>query len=129
MAFCNKNTKNAIEQQLATCLKIVQKYEWLHNTLLHDFFIENHWKSLPHGWQSSLCELSPTELAKFLNYWDGSNCKRVSSVILPLELLALKCCVTQYCIDRKPVTNVYEAVKFIRPMHERGYMAPGTVCV
>ena len=127
MAFCNENTRNAVEQQLVKCLEIIQKYEWLHNTLLHDYFIENHWKSLPPGWQSSLCKLSPTDLANFLNYWDDGNGKRVStSVILPLELLALKCCVTQFCINRKPVPNVYEAVKFICPLHERSYTSPGT---
>ena len=128
MALCNENTRNAIEQQLEKCMKIVNKYEWLHKTLLHDYFIENHWKSLPTSWQSSLCKLSPTDLANFLNYWEDRDCKRVPShVILPLELLALKCCVTQYCITRKPISNVYEALKFIFPSHERCYTNPGTL--
>ena len=120
MAFCNENTKHAIKEQLVKCLEIVHKYEWLHNTLLHDYFVENHWKSLPPGWQSSLHKLSPVDLANFLNYWDNSNSKRVPTTpIIPLELLALKSCVTQYSINRRPVRNVSEAVALIGQFPKR----------
>ena len=114
MAVCNKETKSCIEQQLFRCLKLITKYEWLHSTLLHDFFVENHWQSIPEGWRQALHDLTPTGLSNFLNYWDRNNDNHLQNgVILPLELLALKSCVSQFSVSRKPVQNVYEALNLL----------------
>ena len=111
MAVCNSKTKSCIENQLNKCLEIIRKYEWLHSTLLHDFFVEKHWESIPKSWRSSLHSLSPIDLSNFLNYW-GQNDKTdvETGTVLPLELLALKYCVSQYSIERQPVKNVNEAL-------------------
>ena len=111
MAVCNSKTKSCIENQLSKCLEIIRKYEWLHSTLLHDFFVEKHWESIPHGWRSSLHSLSPIDLSNFLNYWEQNDKTDIQNgTILPLELLALKFCVSHYAIDRQPVKNVDEAL-------------------
>ena len=111
MAVCNSKTKSCIENQLFKCLEIIRKYEWLHSTLLHDFFVEKHWESIPKGWRSSLHSLSPIDLSNFLNYWEQNDkSDHPNGTILPLELLALKFCVSQYSIERQPVKNVNEAL-------------------
>ena len=113
MALCNANTKTRLENQLLICLEIIQKYEWLHNTLLHDFFVEKHWQSIPKGWRTSLDNLSPTDLSNLLNYWENSDSNKLGRDILPLELLALKACVAQYSLNRQPVKSVYEALNIV----------------
>ena len=116
MALCNASTKRQVEYQLHVCLEIIQRYEWLHNTLLHDFFVEKHWQSLPKGWRSSLQNLSPTDLSNFLNYWKNSKDINICQDILPLELLALKSCIAQYSLNREPVNNAYEALNIVESL-------------
>ena len=115
MAICNEKSRKVVQDQITKCVLIINKYNWLHNTLLHDFFIEDHWNKLPSGWRSSLIKLSPAELANFLNYWDVDCFKSSNSknILLPLELIALKCCVKQLSLNRNPVQNIYEAIKDI----------------
>ena len=114
MAVCNSTTKSCLENQLFSCLQIIRKYEWLHSTLLHDFFVEKHWESIPIGWRSSLKFFSPTDLSNFLNYWDNNERTDLrKGIVLPLELLALKFCVSEFSIKRTPVKNANDALKFI----------------
>ena len=55
--------------------------------------------------------LSPIDLSNFLNYWEQNDKTDIQNgTILPLELLALKFCVSHYAIDRQPVKNVDEAL-------------------
>ena len=118
MELCNGKTRKAIELQLSNCLNVIHKYEWLHSSLLHDFFVNNHWDSLPKGWSDQINKLSPNGLAKFLSYWDTNNSENSSydGVILPLELLALRSCITQYALSRKPAEGVQEALELLRPI-------------
>ena len=111
MAICNEKTRKDIQNRLSKCLFILQKYNWLHNSLLHDFFVERHWEKLPLGWRSSLNKLSHLELAKLLSYWENNDCSTTVAV-LPLELLALRSCVGQFSLNRTPVQNVQEVFKY-----------------
>ena len=111
MAICNEKTRKDIQNRLCKCLFILKKYNWLHNSLLHDFFVERHWEKLPLGWRSSLNKLSHLELAKLLSYWENNDCSTTVTV-LPLELLALRSCVGQFSLNRAPVQNVQEVFKY-----------------
>ena len=131
MALCNDKTRKIIENDISKCVYLIQKYDWLHNTLLHDFFVESHWNRLPSGWRSSLSKLTPVDLAKFLNYWDSDICDSPAfgNILLPLELLALKCCVKQFSLNRNPVQNVHKALKCIdpQPIAGRRQLKPGII--
>ena len=115
------------------CLKLLSCYEWLHDALVHDFYVERHWERMPKSWRKyfSTEGRSPPKLwllaldfrgqkhnlvsfseghvdrdglANFLDYTTPLGPSAPGSKVAPLELLALRACVTNLSITRKPVS-------------------------
>jgi hypothetical protein len=50
------------------CFTIYEKYSWLLNCYVLDFFTENHWNKILKNWQISLGDLNSVEISELLNY-------------------------------------------------------------
>ena len=88
MILSDKDNVTSIRRQVNSCLKLLRTYEWLINSFVLDFFYEKHWETLPRCWQEFLADLSPGELADWLDSDDSNH--KLSSRPWPLSLLALK---------------------------------------
>ncbi|KAM8712649.1 hypothetical protein ACLKA7_013046 [Drosophila subpalustris] len=89
-----------ISSKLDTCLNVVQKYEWLLNSYVSDFYVDDHWKKLPLSWQKHLEQLPVESLAELLQSDDDVQVTRRS--VWPLELLALRQVLRSLDISRAP---------------------------
>ena len=104
MIICdNKNVKN-IHNQVRNSLKLLEQYEWLINSFVLDFYDSDHWSSLPRCWQQFLDNISPTELADWLD--TDKELTNQRSEPWPLSLLALRQSLKHLSVDRKPVTDL-----------------------
>ena len=76
---CSDETAHSIRGQIRNCLTLLSKYQWLHDSLVHDFFVDNHWSNLPLSWQIVLAEMSQEELANFLSGQSNSGRNKKNS--------------------------------------------------
>jgi len=112
MIITNSDTVPGIHHQINQCLSLLQHYEWLINSFVLDFFNEGHWQTLPQSWQQFLENISPLELA---NWLDSETISQPSSdKVWPLSLLALKQTLKRLSLPRKPVTDLREVAKYLR---------------
>jgi len=105
---CTKDNVDGIKSQLQYCLRLLEHYEWLINSFVLDFFLDNHWGSLPTCWRLALGSVSPKDLARWLdsNHQHGYD----STNPWPLSLLALKVTIKSVSLERRPVKDL-ECVK------------------
>ncbi|KAH8397313.1 hypothetical protein KR215_012295 [Drosophila sulfurigaster] len=89
-----------LPNKLAISLNVVKKYEWLLNSYVSDFYVDNHWSKLPLSWQSQLEKLPVEVLAELLQSDDNE--LRSTRVAWPLELLALRQVLRTLNISRTP---------------------------
>lgn len=89
-----------ISTKIATCLKVAKKYEWLLNSYVSDFYVDDHWNKLPLRWQNTLEQLPIEALAELLLSDVDVNVEKRS--LWPLELLALRQVLRSLDIRRKP---------------------------
>lgn len=97
-------TATRLQYKLSNCLKILRIYDWLINSYILDFYIDQHWEKLPKSWRIHLEELNPGELTTLLNY---NKCSKQNRV-WPLSLLALRHLLLQLSIPRDQSTNSAE---------------------
>ncbi|XP_055916823.1 methyltransferase-like protein 25B [Eupeodes corollae] len=83
-----------LKENLEISLQIIQKYRWLIDTYVLDFYVDNHWSKLPNSWQNHLEPLDPHDLANILS---GNN---ESSSVRPLSILCLMSLMKKLCISR-----------------------------
>ena len=84
---CSNETAHSIRGQIRNCLTLLSKYQWLHDSLVHDFFVDNHWSSLPPSWRIVLAEMSQEQLANFLSGQSNSGRnKKKPGYLLPTAL-------------------------------------------
>ncbi|XP_055840119.1 methyltransferase-like protein 25B [Episyrphus balteatus] len=86
-----------LKENLTISLQIIQKYRWLIDTYVLDFYVENHWSKLPKSWQNHLEPLDPHELANILS---GNN---EATSVRPLSILCLMSLMKKLCISRDVV--------------------------
>ena len=85
------------------CLKLVQKYDWIVDAFVIEFFSQNIWESqVPATWRSSFESCRPSDLANLLDYE-----KKTLTRVWPLEILALRAAVRHLAVPRKPITKAY----------------------
>ena len=91
-----------VRQQLSSCLVLLREYEWLLNSFVLDFFIDDHWERLPESWRETLGSLSPSQLGRWLdNSQEPPPAGRGQP--WPLALLALRKSINTLAVDRTQV--------------------------
>lgn len=114
-----------IQRKLHDSLKVIRMFEWLldsyvlvskySNTLFScltqltissmevffnfkDFYVDNHWQTMPNSWIQTLETISPEDLTDLLIPPD----QHIEKVVWPLSLLALRKVLQRLCIPRTP---------------------------
>ena len=99
--------KFGVQSWLKSSVAIIEKYKWLIDIYVLDFFVDNHWSLLSDSWKDLIDVLTPEHLAFLIDLEnDQSDAKSENVVTLtkvwPLELLALKACIKTYSLKRRP---------------------------
>ncbi|XP_005182182.1 methyltransferase-like protein 25B [Musca domestica] len=92
-------TQATLQAKLNKCLQIIRKYDWLINSYVLDFYVNDHWGKLPPAWRLYFEELPPEQLCYLLS--SDSNQQTGTTKVWPLSILALKEAFKGLCIDRK----------------------------
>jgi len=103
----NCKEESAVKKRISDCLTVLSKYTWLHDSLVHDFFVDNHWSRMPASWQTVMAQLSQGQLSNFIRF---DSCFTTGSPVLPLELLALRSTVSRLSLTRHPVPGVQDVL-------------------
>ncbi|KAJ3639357.1 hypothetical protein Zmor_002719 [Zophobas morio] len=97
---------DSLQQRISACCSIYEKYSWLLNCYVLDFFTENHWNKLLTNWQISLKDLSSADISQLLDY-EG----HMRGKTWPLSIIALKRILISLSLSRKminlPIENPY----------------------
>lgn len=80
-------------------LKVLEKYAWLLDSYVLDYFTDCHWTKLPTSWRLTLDNIEPQELGIFLTQNKISESQRV----WPLSLLALHTTVVCLSLPRDQI--------------------------
>jgi hypothetical protein len=64
-----ENQVKIIEEKIKRCAAFVEKYEWLSESFVVDFFTQNIWDTkIPASWSSALANVKPSDLEQLLDY-------------------------------------------------------------
>lgn len=110
MVVCDQKNIEQVKKQLSSCLQLLEHYEWLINSFVLDFFIDSHWKHLPSSWKDVLTNITPHDLADWLDHKETPKYKEP----WPLSLLALKQTIKHLSLDRAPVKNLTNVESFLK---------------
>ena len=44
----------AAAKMVSQCLKLLEKFAWLLDCYVLDFFVDDHWRKIPRSWQETL---------------------------------------------------------------------------
>ena len=100
--------KFGVQSWLKASVAIIEKYKWLIDIYVLDFFVDNHWALLSDKWKDLIDVLTPKDLAFLIDLENDRNedAKSENVVTLtkvwPLELLALKASIKTYSLKRRP---------------------------
>ncbi|XP_069688496.1 methyltransferase-like protein 25B isoform X2 [Periplaneta americana] len=86
-------------------LKVLEKYMWLLDSYVLDYFTGRHWNKLPPSWRTTLEDVEPQELGYFIT----QSCESYQRV-WPLSLLALRVASSCLSVTRDEVNfnNLFE---------------------
>jgi len=110
MIVCDMNNVDAVKKQLSSCLQLLEHYEWLINSFVLDFFIDSHWKHLPSSYKDVLTNITPSDLADWLDHEAEPKYKEP----WPLSLLALKQAIKHLSLVRSPVQDLTSLHTFLQ---------------
>jgi len=110
MVVCDDKNVVLVRKQLSDCLQLLEHYKWLINSFVLDFFIDSHWKHLPSSWKDVLTNITPYDLANWLDHKEIPKYKEP----WPLSLLALKQTIKHLSLDRRPVENLNSVKTFLK---------------
>ena len=95
--------KFGVQSWLKASVAIIEKYKWLIDIYVLDFFVDNHWSLLSDNWKDLIDVLTPEHLAFLIDLEnDQSDATLALTKVWPLELLALKASIKTYSLKRKP---------------------------
>ena len=100
--------KFGVQSWLKASVAIIEKYKWLIDIYVLDFFVDNHWSLISDNWKDLIDVLTPEHLAFLIDLENDPNedAKSENVVTLtkvwPLELLALKASIKTYSLKRRP---------------------------
>lgn len=95
MDCTSKETLRKVQRLARDCTQFLHLYQWVIDAYVSDFFTHNHWEHLSASWRDALLQMEPPELA-FLLQRNFVN----QSKVLPLSLLAYRCCCHTYSLPR-----------------------------
>ena len=90
----------SVQSCLKASLAIIEKYKWLIDLYVLDFFVDDHWSLISEKWKDLIDFLSPEDLA-FLIDLESEEYVALDKV-WPLEILALKASIKTYSLKRTP---------------------------
>ena len=93
--------KFGVQSWLKASVAIIEKYKWLIDIYVLDFFVDNHWSLLSDNWKDLIDVLTPEHLAFLIDLEEDAKSVTLTTV-WPLELLALKASIKTYSLKRKP---------------------------
>ncbi|XP_065368615.1 methyltransferase-like protein 25B [Calliphora vicina] len=88
-----------LKSKINNCLNIIRKYDWLINSYVSDFYVDDHWSKLPTLWRDCFQDLPPDHLSYLLDT-SNADVQDVCRVWL-LSLLALKKAFKELCVKRQ----------------------------
>ncbi|XP_062549539.1 methyltransferase-like protein 25B [Armigeres subalbatus] len=91
----NETTKRDLQRKLRNSKRIISKYDWLIDSYVLDFYVDNHWEQLPPSWKLCFDGLDVRELKGLLTD-DKFNTRH----LWPLSILALRILFREYCLAR-----------------------------
>nr|CAD7397776.1 unnamed protein product [Timema poppensis] len=56
-----------INSYVVNSLRILKSYEWLLNSYILDYYVEDHWNLLPSNWRNDLNNIEPEELGSLIH--------------------------------------------------------------
>ena len=86
---------------LNSSLSIINKYKWLIDLYVLDFFVDDHWSKISQTWRNFISDVKAEDLA-FLIDIEGSIHNYKFDKVWPLEILALKASIKAYSLQRSP---------------------------
>ena len=99
--------KATVESSLA----LIEQYQWLVNTYVLDFFVDDLWARIPEEWQAFIDKAGPQDLA-FLIGQDEENSRPVLPVEeWPSEILSIKDAITRLSLSRKAASRSQVALE------------------
>ena len=93
--------KFGVQSWLKSSVAIIEKYKWLIDIYVLDFFVDNHWALLSDNWKDLIDVLTPEHLAFLIDLEEDAKSVTLTTV-WPLELLALKASIKTYSLKRRP---------------------------
>ncbi|TMW39320.1 hypothetical protein DOY81_015600, partial [Sarcophaga bullata] len=86
-----------LQIKLQKSLNIIRKYDWLINSYVLDFYVDDHWSKLPNSWRECFTSLPPEDLCFLLD----SDTNNAVNRVWPLSLLSLKRAFKELCVRRQ----------------------------
>ncbi|RUS91928.1 hypothetical protein EGW08_000330 [Elysia chlorotica] len=110
---CDATSKSFQHERLKRIVSIITSYRWIIDAYVSDFYTKDFWNRLPLSHQAYFDVVKPSDLTWLLCCFDGENTviNRQVSVLPPLSLLALHCCIRSLALQRKPVNTEGAAFK------------------
>ncbi|XP_031634471.1 protein RRNAD1 [Contarinia nasturtii] len=98
--YSHHNDITSIQSKLRDALKVIKIYEWLLDSYVLDFYVDNHWDKMPKSWIQTLGHISPEHLTDLLI----PPVQNTECTVWPLSLLALRTLMQRLCIPREPIS-------------------------
>ncbi|GFR93568.1 ribosomal RNA adenine dimethylase domain containing 1 [Elysia marginata] len=108
LARCDPTFKTSVHDQLQKIVSIICSYQWIIDAYVSDFYTKGFWNQLLTSQQAYFDVIGPSELSWLLDRCDGEidqlqTYNKKISVIPPLSLLALRCCISSLALQRTAV--------------------------
>ena len=97
------NSEN-IKNNLKSSCAILDKYKWLIDLYVLDFYVDKHWSRISSTWREFFQDVTPKDLAFLIDLECDEEVQNLDKV-WPLEILAIKAAVKAYSLKRKPWTR------------------------
>ncbi|XP_037948743.1 protein RRNAD1 [Teleopsis dalmanni] len=92
-------TVQSLQNKLQKSLQVIRMFEWLLDTYVLDFYVEENWSKLSLGWQTFFYNLNLENLTYLLE--DSKVTENELHKICPLGLLCLKVLLGKLCVSRE----------------------------
>ena len=105
MIFNTREHLKELQARAKVSVSVIEKYKWLIDSYVLDFFVEDHWSKIPENWRQFLNAASHEDLA-FLIDLNDENFEPTFNKVWPLEVLALKATIKRYALNRAPISRL-----------------------
>ena len=103
MIYDTKYHLKDLQKTAKICATLIQRYRWLIDSYVLDFFVDDHWSKIPNNLKNFIDQATPEDLAYLIEVGDKNN--ETNSKVWPLEILALKTAIKTFSLKRTPITK------------------------